>query len=250
MSMIINPYRFGVTSPPLTSLWGWWKADEAYTETSGTPTTLITTDGTAIGSLKDMSGNGRHMYQTTAANKPLYKTNQLNSLPIIRGSDNTDFMDTTGAAPTMDGTLSAYIVFKCTTYQTNAAIIGTDSASPNFILYQNGSSGDVDVTNASAATTLRSNYSTGAFHLIGAVWNAGSTWYHAKDGGAAASAAVGANSGTGTVVRLLTFDGGNRFIGDIAEVLLYDVAHPNPDGGDGLTARKYLNQKYALGFSL
>lgn len=237
-----------IPSPPLTNLWGWWSAEEAYTETSGTPTTLITVDATAIGSLKDLSGNGRHMYQTTAADKPTFQTAEFGAFPSIRNAT-TDFMTTAaGVFPTLDGTYSVYIVFRCTTYGTNSALFSVNSNTPAFMLYQNGASGDIAL--GYTAATLTVNYPINVTHLLGGTWAPSGTFYLAKDGGAPSSVASPANAGSCTLVYIGKFGTGNSFQGEIAEVLFYDASHGNPNAGDGLLARQYLDAKYGLGFGL
>lgn len=50
---------------------------------------LITVDATGIGRWEDQSGNGYHIIQATAGNRPLWKTNIINGRPVVRwdGSD-------------------------------------------------------------------------------------------------------------------------------------------------------------------
>jgi hypothetical protein len=54
-------------------------------------TTPVASDGDSVGQVQDQTGNGRHITQTTASSKPVWKTSQLNSLPIIR-NDVGDFL--------------------------------------------------------------------------------------------------------------------------------------------------------------
>ncbi|MFM6248178.1 MAG: hypothetical protein ACKPEQ_03330, partial [Dolichospermum sp.] len=44
----------------------------------------IILNGSTVSQWRDKSGNGRHVSQATAANQPLFVTNQLNGLPVIR----------------------------------------------------------------------------------------------------------------------------------------------------------------------
>ena len=50
-------------------------------------------DGDAVASWTDLSGNGNHATQSTAAAKPTYKTNIINGLPVVR-FDGGDFLST------------------------------------------------------------------------------------------------------------------------------------------------------------
>lgn len=62
------------TPSDLTGLAGWYKAD-AITSLS---------DGDAVASWVDSSGNSNTLTQSTAGAQPSYETNELNSLPIVR----------------------------------------------------------------------------------------------------------------------------------------------------------------------
>jgi hypothetical protein len=59
---------------PAGNLAGWYKADNI----SGL------SDGDAVASWKDSSGNGNTLTQSTSGAKPSYETNELNSLPVVR----------------------------------------------------------------------------------------------------------------------------------------------------------------------
>lgn len=52
-------------------------------------------DNDAVGTLTDQSGNGRDFTQGTAANKPTFKTNILNSQPAVRFDGSNDFLEGT-----------------------------------------------------------------------------------------------------------------------------------------------------------
>lgn len=64
-------------SVPLVNLWGWWKAD-AITGYS---------DGDGLNTWVDSSGHDNHMLKVSDPSRPLYKTNQLNGLPVVRFGD-------------------------------------------------------------------------------------------------------------------------------------------------------------------
>lgn len=59
----------------------WLKADS-----------LALSDGAAVSSWTDSSGNGRTASQATAGNQPTFKTNILNGKPVVRFDGTTDFM--------------------------------------------------------------------------------------------------------------------------------------------------------------
>ena len=74
-------------------------------------------DGGAIGTWADQSGNGRDFTQNTAGAKPTYKTGILNGLPVVRFDGTTDYM--TGPALSQVVTTSAHTIF--TVFVKNAA---------------------------------------------------------------------------------------------------------------------------------
>lgn len=70
-------------------------------------------DGDALTTWVDQSGVGNNVTQATTANKPLYKTNIVNSLPVVRFDGSNDFMSV--ATPVITGgAYSMFIVFKST----------------------------------------------------------------------------------------------------------------------------------------
>jgi hypothetical protein len=79
-----------------SALVAWYKADADVFEAAGDPAE----DGDPVLQWNDQSGNGRHIIQETAADKPLYQTNILNSLPAIQFVS-TDSLTTTNPPVTL-----------------------------------------------------------------------------------------------------------------------------------------------------
>lgn len=69
-------------------------------------------DDDAVGTLTDQSGNARHFTQATAANKPTFKTNILNSKPAVRFDGSNDFLE---ASAFMTGDAEMFAVLKIPT---------------------------------------------------------------------------------------------------------------------------------------
>lgn len=63
----------GGGSPPSTNLMVWLKADS-----------LVLSDTDPVGTWTDSSGNGNDLTQTTAGDKPEYRTNQIDGKPALR----------------------------------------------------------------------------------------------------------------------------------------------------------------------
>lgn len=82
----------GAFSPSdLTNLLAWYDASDITTlwQDDGR-TTQVSADDDAIGAWDDKSGNGEHVTQATAANRPTYKTGIVNSLPVVRCDGTND----------------------------------------------------------------------------------------------------------------------------------------------------------------
>jgi len=253
----INPVVGGITEPPMTDLWAWYHAEEAYTETSGTPTTLQTTDNADVGSLKDLSGNGYHVYQTVAGEKPHYLTNQQNGLPGIDFDGSNDHLDgATSSFPSGDNTLSIFIVAEWDATANLKAIFGAaNSARPSMVIgfgtslpnnnvvgfYANNNGDPI-----SGSATIGDQ--TGTTYLIAAS-RTGTTAKGAIDAQTTQSITVGGGTG-GSILSLGHYNNNSKYNGRIFEVLFYDAYISDFDSGDGLLARQYLDQRWGLGLGL
>lgn len=241
--------------PPQTSLWGWWMGSEAYTETSGTPTTKQTTNLGAIGSLKDMSGNGRHFYQATGSAKPAYiAASVFNSLPGFRIASG-DSMDTNAQVipSTAPCHFSLYCVLRPTGWNGNAGLFCTPNDSS--IIQAGWTTGTTDEYTARYGNDSGSQrnilkWAQGANHLIHMSQALSSIIYHTDNGLGGVNGyptAPSTSGGSGSSQRLGRFAGNGYFIGDIAELLVYTAYHRDGSGGDGFLAKQYLDWKYNLG---
>ncbi len=237
----------GGGSPPSTALWGWWDAEHSYTETTGTPTTLITSDGAAIGSQIDRSGSGHHIYQTSAGAKPLYKTGIINSLPIARFDGSNDLF--LGASAPSGNSFSIYAVVARLGGGNFAAIITNDDAglSPRYLVSDRGG-GDLQVFNGGWGNPTNALGLT--YHLVAAtVDNTGAFPVAIQlDVDTPVTNNVTGGGGLGTAIQVGSFFTG-FWNGDIAEILFYTAVH-TLSSGDGLLARQYLNTKYNLGLTI
>ncbi len=231
---------------PSTNLWSWWSADQSYTETSGTPTTLITVDGTAIGSQLDRSGNGRHIYQTVTL--PVFKTNVLNSLPGARYIAGTSMA--TNAVQPSGNSFTIYAVVNRTASNNFASIVTNDDAtlSPRYLIVDNGSGG-LRIFNGGYNTAVAMSSTT--YHLVAAsIDNTGSFPVNLKiDNGADNTENVTGGGNLGASHVTIGFFNGVSWVGDIVEILFYTAVH-SFGSGDGLLARQYLNNRYALGLGI
>lgn len=72
-------------------------------------------DGDVVGRWDDLSGNGYHVSQATAANKPLLKLNIQNGRRVIRADGTDDFLQNTAFADVANN----YTVFAVAKYNTS-----------------------------------------------------------------------------------------------------------------------------------
>lgn len=81
-----GPSGPGVIAPDAVSgLAAWFKADA-----------LALADAAAVSSWTDSSGNARHATQGTGSKQPTYRTNVVNSKPVVRFDGTDDVLETTG----------------------------------------------------------------------------------------------------------------------------------------------------------
>lgn len=239
-----------ITPPPATGMYGWYRADEVYAETSGSPLSRVTVEGASVGSLKDSSGNNRHMYQTADNRKPILKQNIVNGKPVIRFDGNLhaatnpgDTMGYRGDAFPLNH--SIYFVVKKTnvdTSVTNRNLI-VDLGVNTYLNFNYGALNTLTHNAGSLQVTIP--YSNTKYDILSVSVNTTGTSY----------LTVGSQVVTSTTVPSSTrgagFDiGGGIYQNyadmDVAEVIIYSAAQ-DPNNGDGLNVRKYLDQKYGLG---
>lgn len=195
---------------------------------------LALSDGAAVASWTDSSGNNNHATQGTSGTRPTFKTAIVNGLPVVRYAGSTKNLVLTTA---LADVRTAFLVFSpvldnATNYlfllgdsvnydfHGNARIAGapvfrTDFASPA-VTGGSAWSNSVAVTPTAAST----------------VWLAGFSLLVLK-------------TTSGTHVSQIAFDrsGANWFLGDYAEILLFNTALSD---ANRVKVQNYLNAKYVL----
>jgi hypothetical protein len=224
---------------PTANLFAWHLSSQAYTSANGGGS-LITTDATTIGSLKDMSGNGWHL---NPGNAPQYKVNQLGTYPGILFNGSNNFLKS--ATISLSYPYTIYIVFSAVLNGGAFAAFLDGGSSPPYLYsftggnpggpgftwygeggYQNGNTGNTGLTN---------------FNLFG-VSKTGSNLYTLGNNGY--NPGIVASSTTLTVLCLGSYctpSGYGNMV--LLEMIVYSeshnfLTHPVP---------RYLNQKYGLG---
>lgn len=210
------------------NLWAWFDASNAasITESSG-----------AVSQWNDLSGNGRHVTQSTGGNKPTTNSRSINGLNVL-DFDGGDFIARTAA---IGFTTGAYTV---------CMFIGSDADSSSFLRFMsfhNGSGNDYDSNNAftitqgnasAQMTIFQGSVNLAAGGASGATPIA--TWIVRKDTGtnqyqitgSAVLSAQTTNSSSGTANGGFVFGAGyesgvlgtNPFNGPIGEIIIYSAA--------------------------
>lgn len=204
-------------------------------------------DGNSVTTWNDSSGLGNNATQSTAANKPTYKTNIIGGYPVVRFDGSNDFLTTPSISI---GVFTAFAVFKATTsspvYEQG---ISTGSAS-GFHLW----TGITTMRVNKSGTSTAKNHPSGATWATDGVWRMTSQTYngtHASfllwvnGSSVSLSDVTVASPGTAAVNNpvYLGMRGGstNALNGDLAEIIIYDSSLST---ADRQSVEAYLNQKY------
>jgi hypothetical protein len=207
--------------PPRANLALWLRADAI--------TGLNDTD--PVATWPDSSGNSNDATQAVAANRPLYRTNIINGLPVVRFDAANDHMDTPNNVFNANP-FSVFIVFS-----------GTVAAATHRAINDNGGA-NFGIGTDTASIIVFNGAFIGAAGLVDDV-PVLATYIH--DGANASFWVDGVLAGTNAQVNTpgrirLSAPVGDTLNGDIAEVLAYTA---------DLTAQRaaieaYLTTKYAL----
>ncbi len=222
--------------PPMNGMLAWYYGSEAYTDAG--MQAKCTQGGTdACYTLKDLSGNGRNLVQATATKQPIYQAGQKPSVTFDGVDDELLLSSFTQSQP-----ISIFMVAKAKSYSgSNQDWISLNSTG-------NGLRVKTDATNI----TVMSGAATGAavprpaqatYYMIATQLNmTASSIKLGKN-----TTVTGPGSTLGSTFISLGSGNGQRFSNiDVCELIIYAGAL-NPDSGDGLWVRQYLDAKYNFG---
>ena len=196
-------------------------------------------DGDAVATWSDLSGNGRNATQSTASQKPIYKTGIKNGLPVVRfdGVDDNLAGTLSGISGNQPNTI--YAVLKMNGDAQCAWAFGTAAVGQGiFFPFRNVGAWSygqyaMDITSASSADA-NWHQQTG--------WKSGNPLEVFIDGVSVASGSPGATNYTGTTFNVGMLLGlGYYLSGDVAEFLFYDSAH---DLATRQQVQNYLKSKW------
>lgn len=225
----------GAFSPPQSANLTLWLKPESLSALS---------NDDQVATWSDSSGSGHDMAQATAGFKPIYKTSVLNSLAAVRFDGSDDRLDSSAATSTFiaAGAFTIFIVAVPSSVDSagvvydNNTLIGDDAGYFGVTLQDDTNwrlwnfDGSVDATGSS---------STLAAHIYEARHESGNI-YASTDGNTPSSTASGNTTTLTTLLRVgnnYNIGATGGFIGDIVEVLVWNVALSS---GDLDTVRDYL----------
>lgn len=208
---------------------------------------LALNDGDAVATWTDGTGYARNMTQATSGSRPIFKTNILNGMPVVRFDGTDDFLGNTtigldllsskpGATffavvardvTTAPGSFSPLMFVSRNTGTSARAILGAPTGATG-VWSAGGRRTDAD---SFASVNFTASYAANAFHIVCAVIDyANSNLFLYQDGAAAGSSTSfqtdGNSASSLTVNHYLGYSGtaGSYFDGDIAEISLFPEA--------------------------
>ena len=206
---------------------------------------LALADNDPVATWSDLGAAANHATQATPLNRPIFKTAQLNSLPIVRFDGTNGWL---GLASQMASQIFTYFaVIKHTLTASQGILIGHDNSG---ISWDFAGAGDNKprLVKASVAVVGQATTDIGSSYAIIAVSYATPEVAFYLNG-AADGTAMNAQTfvdGPGNAVIGAQWAGGDttlRFGGDIAEIVCYDNVI---SGSDRAMIFDYLNTKYAV----
>src|SRR3990167_214787 len=200
-------------------------------------------DGNAVATWTDLSGNGNHATQATGANQPLFKTGIVNGKPVVRFDGSNDYLSLSGTALNMARNIPGITMFAVLQTTKPGSIRRVFSISVNAILGStravmaheqvggNLGGGGRRLDSDTYAIVAGGSFTAGVYFIEGLVLDYANALASAyKDGSLVVSTnpfqTAGSTSDTasaGIAVGALP-DGTSSINGDIAEIIAYNRA--------------------------
>ena len=232
MSFIINPYQFGGAFSPddISGLYLWLKADAITGLSNNDP----------VGTWIDSSAAGDDATQATSAEKPTYKTNTLNGLPVV-SFDGGDALDSPASAAQKP--FSHFAVVRVTDFDNYRQIMNASGAGINWRANITTGYPNLDKQGSVNIGTASSGPSANTWAIWTITYSGSGDWVWYLDGSSVGSGTADVTFNASTI-RIGADPGYSYpFLGDLAEILCYDTVLSTGDRGD-VTA--HLQSKYAL----
>lgn len=217
---------------PRANLKGWWAADS-----------LALSNGAAVSSLPDLSGNGFTFVQATGGNQPTFNTNQQNGKPGLTFAG-SQFM--TAGVPVTGQVFSMFAVLKNTSAA--SGVRGCFHVGENSGFSFNVNTGPVRNMQSRGAADMDDGAATLNTELWSGTRATGPTvWTFYLNGVSQSITSTNATMTSAATSSVLgKFDnalGGFAWVGSIFEVLVYDAVLSSTDRAK---VEAYLNSKWAV----
>jgi len=200
--------------------------------------TFTFSSGNVVSAWNDKSGNALNFTQGTVANQPTRVSNVLNNQPVVRFDGVNDAL-TNGGTLFTGGLHSVFIVFKATkpgTYQ--GVLDGTPFGNPRHEVYIDTSG--IHMFRGAGGDVANGNYTSGDYVIFSSIWNGSSSasWI---DGAGQVTGTLSTDASATTTNILGSDANSSEYLGDIAEVLVYNSALST---ADRLANEAYLHEKW------
>lgn len=218
----------------------WLAADRSQLYQDVARSRLAVADGDPVGSWSDLSGNGRHVSQATAANRGVLRLAQANGRPAVQ-FDGVD--DSLKAAPfAVSQPLTSFTVFQCQAFPAAFVSVWDGNTSDNVEAQIHTTGGHVFAPYAGGVQPDGSHELGTALHVASVVFNgAGSqAWI---DGASDSAANYGANNQSGLCLGSQGGQTAAFFQGLIFEHISYAGALAM---AERQAVERYLEAKYGL----
>lgn len=218
----------------------WWDFSDANTlYTDDAATTLVSTDGDAIGALLNKGTAGGYATQSLAPNCPIYKTGVKNGLSISRysGAQRLTTVDSFSALkPT-----SFFAIVKPALLSSNRHIVGS-SVNSGFSHRLATGVPQVLAKNIAVVAIANTGLTLNQFVHIGFTYGFAGSYAFYKSG---VADGTGTNNVTivDSALNIGARDGAEYFNGDIGEIIIYDSALGTTDRE---AVESYLATKWGL----
>ena len=208
----------------------WLKADS-----------LSLSDGDAVGTWADSSGNGNDVTQATGANKPTFKADMLGGLPSVF-FDGGDFLSLASAL----GTAAVTVFAVCRNVdQVNdaRAILGGAGGAATDLRYtlDRNITGFFGGGGVNSSTVVRQSFWTQSNFTKAAAATASTVNHRINQADQGTGAGNNSVSGFDTIGAFST--GATGFTGHVSELIVYDRVL---SGGEILDVEAYLEDRYAI----
>jgi hypothetical protein len=204
------------------------------------PALWLSDTGSNAGQWDDLSGNGRHATQATAANQPAIVTGALNGRQVRRFDGINDFLKTGAFSQNIPQPNDWFIAFKSNN-NSNGRVFDVETiggaTGPRNTMWLNGSNSHIF-----AGTILTGNFTNTSWNISNARFN-GSNSEWRVNGLVLTNGNAGTEASSSLVIGSFRTAAASFFNGDIAEILVFPTALSILDRR---RVEVYLSQKWGI----